>query len=501
MTAVTVTRHSWRELISVPHVVIGAAMVGMLGLLVRRVADPDSFWHVRTAQWMLDNHSLPQHDLYTYTVANNTWTDHEWLSELLIYGLQRVHGELAVGIAFGAILWAGFFLILRRIQLRPAPFLITAVALALGALAGNLVWGPRPQMITFFFVCLELYWLETYLSGRSRAIYALPFVVAVWANCHGGFAVVFLFLGIAVLVELTHYLVDRSHIVHRVTAQRLTLIGLACAVAGLLTPNGVNLYRYAWQTETGSSIQDFVREWQSPNFHFLNIRPFEVLLLAVIVGFALKRPRLYDIALTIATLVLAFQAVRHIILFVAAVTPALAWSWGDAWRNIRDVPRWVRRIDVNSAAVRTASVAGLAVVVIGVGVFLRSQLRQQTSAVRENYPVAASVWLDDHPQVGTHLFNEYAWGGYLLDRFYPQPNRRVFIFGETFLMGKPLLDEYSNVVALKSDWRDILARHQVDYIVILQDSPLAGALGGEPDWRLAFNDSVADIFVRSDVHP
>ena len=90
--------------------------------------------------------------------------------------------------------------------------------------------------------------------------------------------------------------------------------------------------------------------------------------------------------------------------------------------------------------------------------------QQQLDA--SSYPIGAADWLAAHPAVGTRMYNQYGWGGYLAYRFYPQKNRRVFIFGEAALMGDPLLNEYEDVQTLRPDWKQILDRYQVDYIML-----------------------------------
>jgi hypothetical protein len=122
---------------------------------------------------------------------------------------------------------------------------------------------------------------------------------------------------------------------------------------------------------------------------------------------------------------------------------------------------------------------------------------KQQSLVRGDYPVAAADWLDAHPEVGTRMYNQYGWGGYFAYRFYPQPNRKVFIFGEAALMGDPLLNEYEDVQTLRSSWKHRLDQYQVDYVVYNKGEALANVLATQPDWKLVYEDSVAVIYVRN----
>jgi hypothetical protein len=94
------------------------------------------------------------------------------------------------------------------------------------------------------------------------------------------------------------------------------------------------------------------------------------------------------------------------------------------------------------------------------------------------------------------MYNQYGWGGYLAYRFYPQPNRRVFIFGEAALMGDSLLNQYEDVQTLRSDWKQILDQYKVDYIVYNKGEALANVLATQSDWELVYQDKVAVIYVR-----
>jgi hypothetical protein len=490
----------WRGVaLSGGGLLVAAAMAAILPMLVRRVGDADYWWHIVTARWIIDNHALPAHDLFTYTVPDHAWTDHEYLSELLMYGLGRIGGQLVVSIGLGAVTWAGFWFILRRISLRPQPAVVVAASIAVGAVAGLPIWGPRPQMITFAFLCLELLLIERFLAGSRRVIWAMPPLLVVWANFHGGFVIAFLFLGLAVVVELVRWLIDRT--ASRVRGRLLTLVAVtaASAVAGLVNPHGVALYVYSWRTQTSAVQQAFITEWQSPDFHSLSMRGLEAMLVLLLVGLAVRRARLsaFQVLATVAGLLLALQSVRHIAVLVAAATPMLAWTWGPLVAGLGRPSAgtssrfWLApRQAVVAAGLLAAAVAVASVVAVAV------LLRHQAASTVENYPVAAADYLDSHPAVGTHMFSDYGWGGYMIYRFYPDPNRRVFIFGEADLMGDTIMNEYSDVVGVKPDWLDILNRHGVDYVVYDPGTALTSALATQSNWHQVYADSVAVIFVR-----
>ncbi len=230
------------------------------------------------------------------------------------------------------------------------------------------------------------------------------------------------------------------------------------------------------------------------------MRGFEAMVVLLLIGLTLRRnrPTLFNVVITVATLLLALQSWRHIVMFVAAATPLLAWSWSP---TIEDLGRRLAasgpRLRVASQQLVRGAALVTAVIAIAVLVVLRSLLAHQAASTVDNYPSGAADYLDAHPSIGTHMFSDYAWGGYLVYRFYPEPNRRVFIFGEADLMGDTIMNQYVDVVGLHSDWLDILNSHQVDYVVFQPDQPLTTALATLPNWHRVYADNVAVIYVRS----
>src|SRR6202521_2417607 len=154
------------ERLSARTLLLGGVMIVTLSLFISSEQDPDFWWHLRTGRWMLDNGRLPSVDLYTFTVPSHVWTDHEYLTEILMWLVYQSTGVIGLSLAFGLLTWAGFSVMYR--QVRRQPWVIVALGLAIGAIAGAPIWGPRAQMIPFFLPSLELYWLQAYLAGRSR---------------------------------------------------------------------------------------------------------------------------------------------------------------------------------------------------------------------------------------------------------------------------------------------------------------------------------------------
>jgi hypothetical protein len=482
--------------LSARTLLLGGVMIVTLALFIGAEQDPDFWWHLRIGRWMVENGRLPSTDIFTFTVPDHVWTDHEYLTEILMWLVYNSFGLAALSVAFGLITWAGFWLIYR--QVRHQPFVIVGVGLAIGAIAGSPIWGPRAQMITFALTCLELYWLQGYLSGRSRSIRFFPLVMVLWANLHGGWVIGFAWLGVALIAEAIGWAWDRSNPAHRMHLRFLGIITALSVLAVAATPHFLSLYPYPFQTQGSVAQQKLIVEWFSPDFHQIYVRPFEAMAFILIAGFALRRPSLYDFLLTMLALALALQSARNIALFVAAATPVMINTYAEYWKTLSRERQWSFVIPPRPFFAGITAVA-LLVIAGATALHIANSISPspQEKVVADNYPVSAANWLAANPQVGTRMFNQYGWGGYLVDRFYPDEHRRVFIFGEAALMGDPLLNQYEDVVSLRPDWKAVLDQYKVDYVVYNRGEALANVLATQPDWSLAYQDSVTVIYVRT----
>ena len=478
---------------------IGSVLVASLALVVRPVTDTDFWLHVRTGRWIWEHARLPARDLFTYTVPDHRWVDHEYLSEVLLWAVQARLGMAGVSVVFGLVAWAGLVLVLAACRPRSQPYAIVGAAVALGAAAGAPVWSARPQMVTFALVALELLWLRRCLADeRSRAILWLPAVMALWSNLHGGWPAGLLLVGVALAAEAGGWLADRSP-GRLVRLRRLALAGGLSAVAVGLNPNGPAIYAYPFQTLASAAQQGLIREWASPDFHLVALRASEAMALALVAGLAVGRPSAFDLLVALAALALALESVRHLAIFVAAATPVLVATWSDAWRRF-GAPILRRRPAAAGPAPRWTPLLGAAILLGTAAVVAprtAADLARQPEVTAQTVPVGAADWLAAHPAVGTRVFNEYAWGGYLAYRFSPDPDRRVFILSEGVLMGDARLLRYRQVATLQPGWRRVLDEDRVDYVVFDRGSALDGELAADPGWRPAYRDPTAVVYVRA----
>src|SRR6266699_2335583 len=142
------------------------AIIFTLALRQSSTLDPDLWWHLQTAKDIVANRSIPHVDSYSFTKTGAEWITHEWLSELLMYGIYRLSGLGGLVLIFSAIVTGAFFLVYRISAGRPY---VAGLPVLLAALASTPLFGIRAQMITLLLASVFTVILRNYQrNGRSR---------------------------------------------------------------------------------------------------------------------------------------------------------------------------------------------------------------------------------------------------------------------------------------------------------------------------------------------
>ena len=91
------------RLLQTRRVCVAILALGLFTMAVRPLTDPDVWWHLRTGQLTLQNHSVFHTDPYSFTRFGQPWINHEWLSDVLLFGIYRLAGFGGLIVAFAAV--------------------------------------------------------------------------------------------------------------------------------------------------------------------------------------------------------------------------------------------------------------------------------------------------------------------------------------------------------------------------------------------------------------
>ncbi|HVS02584.1 MAG TPA: hypothetical protein VMT16_07425 [Thermoanaerobaculia bacterium] len=475
-----------------PALLLFAAVAGTL-----QVRSVDVFWHLASGRWILEHGRVPTADPFRFTHQGAAWVDHEWLFQVIVGGLERLGGipaltafRAALVVLLAAALWGG----LRRAGAPPAAAALTAVAALLAARGRFLL---RPELVSLLLLALFLALLQAHRrQPRPGRLALLAGVVALWANLHPAALAA---PGLAAAHLLGSRLPGGSGPPARGAPLPWGHVLLApplLALALLANPYGVELLAVPLRIGRSlSGLPGFNPEWLPL---WLAPRPFVLAFLAAIAALAVVaawRTRRVDPAtglVALLLLALAVRSVRHVGLFAIGgaffAGEALAALAHGAARS----PKWQRRA-APLALLATALAAAWVVVPPPSG-----PLRPRGVAMRFGvgiqpglFPAAAVERVAAWPGLG-NLYNDVAFGGYLLWRLYPP--RQVFIDSRNEV-DPGLLRELAAARSDSRRWQGLLDRHQVDGALVRYDErPRPVVIGGVPGQPVVEHHTSSALF-------
>ena len=124
------------QLFAVPLLVGICVFAGLLLMGNRMLADPDTFWQIEVGQRMLDTGSLPQTDVFSFTMQGQPWISTQWLAQVcfaLAFSLAGWAGPVALTAALIALAFVIVARVLERHLDGTAALLLLMAAFALAS--------------------------------------------------------------------------------------------------------------------------------------------------------------------------------------------------------------------------------------------------------------------------------------------------------------------------------------------------------------------------------
>ncbi len=473
--------------LTLERAVLAVTVLLAFAVAVSPAIDHDLWWHLRSGQWMVDNHAILRRDPFSHTRAGAIRLPSDWLGQLALYATWSVGGLTAVALLTAGLATAGMALVLRVCQ---GPVVLRAAVVVLASAASTVFWTARPQMFTFVLTAGVVLVLTTF--GRNRGaragrLWLLVPLFVLWSNLHLGW-----FYGLGVLWgTVAGEVADRA--LHRAALPKrawrtLGAVAAVSSLAVMVNPVGPRIYGLL-ATQVGVGRR-FIQENQPPRLGDPITVPFFLLLAvtAVVLALRWRHVSLTGGLLVMGTAVAALTAARTISLFATVTAPVLAHHASALLRaSIK-----TDRTKVLSLPQRPAVNAGLVVVVAALTVVTAAQrLSPPTvnAALRREFPVAATDWIRATRPPGL-LYNTFDWGGYLI---WELPQYPVSIDGRADLYADQL--EVYDRTRRAQGWEGEFARQKVRVALLDTNGPLALAVAADPNWEVAHRDRVATVLV------
>ncbi len=472
--------------------------IGLFAMAARVAVDSDTFWHLRAGTWMLDNGRILNFDAFSHTRLNQPWINHSWLSEIPMAAIYRAFGYGGLNLATAIIIWLAFLFVYLS---GDGGSYLRAFVIVLAATTSGVYWSARPQIVSLLLVAVFNDVLILYRYRGVNRLWLLPVLMIVWVNLHGGFAIGFILLLVAFVGYTLAFAVGGFRMGEAARGMKwVGGIGLACAAAVSVNPFGPQMLLYPFKTVSIGVLQNYIQEWQSPNFHTREAQVFIVMWLLTFgaAGFSKRRLDVTDFLLFSAFSGLALLAGRNIAVFAIVAAPILMRHADSAIAELWE--RWPKlRIEASTAppkpVMQILNWALLVIVVAAAVVKVALPLNPATTekAIAAISPVGAATYLKTHPSQGA-MFNSYNFGGYLTWASYP--DAPVYVDGRTDLYDDDFLAEYLNTYLAGTGWQNTLEKYQIGVVLVEPGAPIAKALLAQPNWAVRYQDSVAVVIVK-----
>jgi len=421
----------------------------------------DSWWQLRAGRDMWGSHRVMLTDVYSHTAYGTFWVNHEWLAELAYYAMFRF-GGLPLVTLFAASLIVTAWALSWRLGTGTARERVIWIGLAV--IASSSWWQPRPHAFSLLFIVLTVTLIATW------RIWWLPLVFLIWANCHGGVLLGFVFLAAGLGARV---MLDRPK------WRTAAAVVLLCVAATTATPLGVSFWFEIPRSLARIRLYPF-DEWQRPQLTAPNLAPFWIIAAAFCYGLGRNRHRLRTLpgheatlyACALVMLPLAVSAIRNVGPFLMVAAPAMTTL----------LPLG-RRSSIAAADQRTrlnAALAGIAAA--GVAAALAWAYTNRIPKLRwDPIPAGAIAALRQCPD---NLYNRYDQGGYLL---WLVPERRVYLDGRQDPYPPALILEQIRLENGGGAYPDVFTRFSIRCAYLPAESPTAAQLQ-QAGWTASYRD-------------
>jgi hypothetical protein len=458
-------------------------------------SNTDFWWHLRTGAWIAQHHAVPATDPFSTVGRDKLWVAYSWLYEVMLYAFYRWRGMVGT-VIFALLILVGLAAALHAgIRRRTGGFAVPVALAAAGLFAMARLYSPRPWLFTFLFFTIELDILFGVLvdqpdSRAQRRLWLLPPLFALWANLHIQFVyglTVLLLAAAAQHLELLPGRIGLRIVRNSNEHQRLLwLVTATSVVATLFNPYTWRVYQVVLEVSTQRMPFRIITELAPPNFR----SPFDYIVaaLSLFAAFVLSkknlRSRLFAWILLIAATLISFRSIRDEWMVVIVALFIIAAS-----STTRESP------PVSSPRIQSLLTAAVVALLILLSASARglsnAALEQRVTSV---FPAKAADMIVRSRFSGP-LFNDFAWGGYLI---WSLPGLPVSMDSRTNIYGDERLARSIDTFNCVGDWQTDPELTSAHVVIGQVGQCLSSALAANLSYELVYRDETAVVFIKRD---
>lgn len=417
----------------------------------------DYLFHIKAGEYITTQHSVPDKDVFSFTMEGKKWVDHEWLYQVIIYSLYDNLGLNGLFLLKIFIFTSAFF-ILSVIVLK-TDWIFGFPLLFYGLQISTKRFILRPDNFSFLFLII---FLLPFIFKKRKLLFLLPLLQILWVNIHGFFFFGPIILGVYLLSEKIRP--DKETEDFCKTVKKVFFLSLA---ACFITPHPMSTITYPINILFGVFLggqkifYNFIQELQSPLKHLNKTYIFMGYLIfnAVYLCFR-KNAKYFLLILSVLFGLFCLNSLRNLYFFV----PIGIAVFADRHEYVKDfftrklvkekgfmLLQWGAIIFSISICfmlfgkIKTIPHYGRAYITKDNKVEIGSLFFAQDERV---FPKDIIDFIEKN-ELPQNMFNNFNIGAPILFSSFPQ--RKVFIDGRTELYGKEFFQEYIDVLNCKKE--------------------------------------------------
>jgi len=471
-------------MLSSHNIILRGAFFLLIGVsLLRKLFDPDVWWHMVVGREVIRQMHVPDHEFYILPRLGEPGEFHEWGFGVFYYLVEHSFGYIGMAIANAAI-GCGILLCLNFAAHSKTKMewwqSLPVIVLVLWVIEPRLNF--RPETLLYLLLAAEIFLLENYLTQRKLA-WLVPLPIFAWLLSQGHPSAIFL-IGVFGIYALQAVFSSTEKIK---TAGTLGIIMLAMAGAATLNPYGLHqllMPFYALSNdELIKSVTEFLPVLQTEYApHFIVI----VAIGSIAILFTPQR-RLVDILLFLSFSILAFRYARNTaFLGIVAYIPV---------NNALTI--WMARVAKTPARKGIIALLSILIGIAGI-VTIGAGSPWGVGVYEENTPYKSALLLKRFAAQG-NVLNFYHLGNYLAWEL----DRPVFVDGKNYGTNRAV-ELHDAIFRADPGWQNVIQLFNIQAIVTPvtlgfsgEIIPLLTVLENDPDWVLVGQEKAGLMFVKN----
>lgn len=430
-----------------------------------------------------------KHDFLSYT-PTHTWFDHEWGSGVIFYLTQHFFSSAGILFLQAILTFLIFFVITKIVELRgvktTSAYNFLFYYFAFSSMSYIINVPVRCQMFSFLFFTVFLYILELARKGENRPLWAMPIIMLIWNNLHGGSV-----SGIGlILIYIVGEFLNRKPVKKYLYTLFATIFVLP------INPWGFEYLKFLIKANTMQRPE--VLEWYGLFsklflYKYMKFKIFAFITLLIEFGVIAKqlisKSFNFDKTKFLVLAVTLYLAIQHVKLIPLAVISITCFLYDDFYTAFNSL---TRNIFNKIANVKDSIVYGLILI------FILSNINAKAFAPRidgSRYPVLSIEFIKLN-EIKGNLLLSFGLGSYASYKLYP--NNKIYVDGRyEEVYNDSLLPLLHNFYLAKPGWDEVLKKYPPDVMIIEKFYPIYQVLEKDKDWKAVFEDNFFVVFVKS----